>query len=643
MHADLTSLRRPVALAWLGTFVFSVATFRLLNDQFDRISRGRQIATYGELPFRDFFDGGFFMTEFSSAALLRLTGDTLLGEVLLSACCIATGAAVVLVLAKWASGSWFSAWVTMLLAVLAMPRAYDYDKFLFYPLGVLLCWRYLDSPSGGRLAALAAGIVAAGLFRHDHAVILLGLALTAMLVLHAGDLRRLVRQVGLLVVAMGLTASPFLLFIHYHAGLGNAVDQVLTYVTREKGRYQLLAPPFSFTGLATIETVTLPPHVIKLRWAPLVDDAARTDATVRYSLRDPSADETDSRTWSFVIDDVSTENLRALVTDARIEDTSGIDRERYAVPEPLWTQVLRALPPQRVRLHLSEANAQAFLNYLLLALPVAAAITATRMSRGAPTVRQERARVLSLCSMCLLLDLFILQPVQVRGGGMAGPIAVLASWIAARMWAAPPFGVAGFAGPQRHHGNRWAQGAVVFLLIMTAWSESVIADWEGRAWQPMTEWAQTRDRLQALSTSPPPVDLAPGRIAELATYVRTCTASEDRVFASWYVPDLFFFAQRGFAGGMPITYGAHWSEPRFQRGIVDRLMVQSVPIVILRLEGLSFFEASFPLVWQYFTANYHVAGESNFGNPLSMGYRVLVRQDRLPVRTHPRWSMPCFA
>ena len=642
VRADQASLKIPVIVAWLGTFVFSLATFRLLNDHFDRIARGRQIAEYGELPFRDFFDGGFFMTEFSSAAVLRLMGGALIGEVLLTASFIATGAAVVLVLARWASGSWFTAWVTMLLAVLAMPRAYDYDKFLLYPLGVLLCWRYVDHPTGRRLAALGAGIVAAGLFRHDHAVILLGLTLTAMLALYAGDLPRLARQTGWLVVAMGLTALPFLLFLHYQVGLGKAVDQVLTYVTREKGRFQLVLPAVSFDHLVTVETVTPPTYVIKLRWAPAVDDAARADSTERYSLQDPVADETDSRTYSFVIGDVSTQNLRALVMDARIEDTSGIDRRRYVVPEPLRTRLLRAMPSQRVRLHLSAANAQACLNYLFLVLPLAGAVMAVRMSRGAPTVRQERARVLSLCSMCLLLDLFILQPVEVRGGGMAGPIAVLASWVASRLWAGPPLRVAASAGPQRLRSAWWVRGTVVLLLAMTIWSESVMAEWEDRAWRPITEWAETETRLRAFSTSPT-VDLAPGRIGELATYVHACTAAEDRVFTSWYVPDLYYFAQRGFAGGMAVTFGAHWSEMRFQRDIVDRLRSQSVPLVILELEGLSYFEASYPLVWQYVTANYRVAGESDFGNPYSKGYRVLVPTARPPVRTYPKWSMPCFA
>jgi hypothetical protein len=41
---------------WILAFLFTLATHTFTDDHFDRISRARQIARYGELPFRDFFD-----------------------------------------------------------------------------------------------------------------------------------------------------------------------------------------------------------------------------------------------------------------------------------------------------------------------------------------------------------------------------------------------------------------------------------------------------------------------------------------------------------------------------------------------------------------------------------------------------------
>ena len=47
---------------------------------------------------------------------------------------------------------------------------------------------------------------------------------------------------------------------------------------------------------------------------------------------------------------------------------------------------------------------------------------------------------------------------------------------------------------------------------------------------------------------------------------------------------------------------------------------------------------------RYLQAHYRVAAETDFGNSDvgPHGYRVLVRNDRDPLRTHPASSMPCF-
>ena len=71
-------------LVWTFALCFSLATYTFSDDHFGRISPARQIARYGELPFRDFFDPGYFLTELASAAVQRVFGDNLLGEMLLT-------------------------------------------------------------------------------------------------------------------------------------------------------------------------------------------------------------------------------------------------------------------------------------------------------------------------------------------------------------------------------------------------------------------------------------------------------------------------------------------------------------------------------------------------------------------------------
>src|SRR5262245_11886205 len=163
----------------LGTFFFSLSTIILLDDHFGRISPGRQIAQFGDLPFRDYLDPGYFLTEFSSAAVQWAFGDNLLGEALLASAFIAIGTVLVFALARRASASSITALVAALLALLLFPRAYDYDKVLFLPLGVLLVWRYAEAPTNSRTWTLAAGVVAGSLYRYDTGVFIAGSAVVA--------------------------------------------------------------------------------------------------------------------------------------------------------------------------------------------------------------------------------------------------------------------------------------------------------------------------------------------------------------------------------------------------------------------------------------------------------------------------------
>src|SRR4030095_11538052 len=155
------------ALFWLSALMFSLGTYQLQNDHFDRISRARQIARYGELPFRDFFDGGYFGSEFTSAGLQLLLGDNLLGELLMNTVFIASGWTLVLLLSWRISGSLVVGLTAAVLAMLSMPRAYDFDKVFFYPLGVALCWRYIDRPGVRNAVTLGAGVLAGALYRYD--------------------------------------------------------------------------------------------------------------------------------------------------------------------------------------------------------------------------------------------------------------------------------------------------------------------------------------------------------------------------------------------------------------------------------------------------------------------------------------------
>ena len=609
----------------MAALVFIVATYELTNDQFGRISPGWQLARFGDVPFRDFLDPGYFLTELTTAALQRLLGEQLLGEMLLNAVFIATGVALVLRLSYQASRSTIIACTAAVLTLLSMPRAYDYDKVLLYPLGLFLCWRYIDRPGPRNLVWLGVGVAVAGLFRYDNGIFIGGAAAVGLIVLHAGDWRLLTRRLGLLVAIAICSAAPFLLWIEWHSGLADAVDQMWTYAMREGARTRIESRPgFALGDLVVIDPQ--PAGVIQVTWSPAVGLVARRALAERYQLRDEVPDgPVESRTWSYSLADPSPDNRRRLMNDPFVE------RTRSSVPESAWQRVTRTVPLTRARLLpglRDRRNGSAFLYYLLTWLPVVGALMIVR-HRGsrADDARMERARIAALLTLCLALNIFILRdPVSARIGGMAAPAAVLFAWIAGRLI------------------RRWAGSlALVLLLACAVASLSGVADWERRLRFEESVVARVTRTLTVMAATPPLITTLPNaHLWGLAAYLRECTGPADRVFAPAFVPELYFFAQRGFAGGVVATFGGHWSEPRFERRTIDALSSQSVPIVIFDSSDLPAFAATYPALDRYVREHYVKAGAFAVEGPDARPYDVFARRDRRPVRIHDRFSLPCF-
>jgi hypothetical protein len=634
-------LRLTCAALGLATFCFSLSTVILLDDHFGRISPGRQIAQFGDLPFRDFMDPGYYLTELSSAAVQWIFGDNLLGEALLTSAFIAIGTVLVFVLARRVSSSSLTALAAAVLALLLFPRAYDYDKVLFLPLGILLCWRYLEAPALSRLWVLAAGVVTGSLYRYDTGIFIVGTAVVAMAILHAGEWATLARRLGYFALAVACFAAPFLACIQYGGGVANAFDQMLAYGGRETARTRLsIRPRLSIPSLASVADAPPAGSPILVRWAPHVDEAARVAAEARHGLSEGRLRGTASeRTWAYRIGDSSREHLRAVISDPVVEDTDGIDRAQLTVPsEPLWPRAQRAFPLLRVRLlpgawHM--ANADAVLYSLFRFLPlIAALILLADLRHTSSTSRIEIASIASIVALSLALNAFILRdPVSARFGGMAAPTAILAAWTIYRVRQMRP-GIT----------KRLSKGALVVGVAATVWSTSLSAEWQVRMPAEVFRPRHMMAVARGLRESPPLLDrLQKGEQLGIVKYLRECTGRGDRVLIGWFAPDVYFFAQRGFAGGAVAFFGQHWSEPRFQARSVEILASQSAPVVIL-LNGDKLFPQSYPILMQYLDEHYQNVGATNFDDAQNGGgrYSLLVRRDRRADRVQPVTGLPCF-
>ena len=232
----------------------------------------------------------------------------------------------------------------------------------------------------------------------------------------------------------------------------------------------------------------------------------------------------------------------------------------------------------------------------------------------------EPARIAALLTLCLALNIFILRdPLGARIGGMAGPAAVLFAWIAGRLM------------------RRWAGSlALVLVLAFVVASLSGVAEWNRRLRFEESVAGRVKRMVTVMAATPPLITTLPNaHLWGLAAYLRECTGPADRVFAPSFVPELYFFAQRGFAGGVVATFGGHWSEPRFERRTVDALSSQSVPIVIFESGETEAFAATYPALDRYLREHYVKAGEIHVRGP---GRTRLsrVRPPRSTSRSPPR-------
>lgn len=624
----------PIALLlwWLVSLGFALTTGGFTNDHFGRITPARQIVRYGELPFRDYFDPGYVLTELSSAALQRWLGDSLLGELLLVSSFIATGAALLMVLAFRLTRSYPIALGTAVVALLSVPRAYDFDKFLFYPLGILLCWNYVDRTTTRNLLLLAASVVVAGMFRYDNGIFIALSAAVTIVVVHWPARHVLARRLSAFVAMVLIGGAPYLIFLQANGGLGNAFDQMITYARREGSRTRLQQIPIPSPSRFRREPLPpAPPRRVYVRWDDAVADDVRADLEARYTLSDPVRHgEAENRTWSYAIADISRGNLRALVTDQRVTDTHLVDRANFTLmsEEPAWIRFRRAVPLlDRVWFSWPAEEAADALYWLFAGLPIIAGAMVLRRSATTPEGMVERARVLGVAVMCLAVTALILRdPIMARIGGAAAPAAVLSAWAV-----------------QRARRQRLAAAIAVLVVVSNV---AAMADWSWVVRRTNRDVPELPSILRLMASSPPDLSLLPDvRQAGLIRYLRECTRPDDRIYASWFVPELYFFAQRAFAGGMVVTFGGHWSEPAHQRRIIAKMRSEQVPVVIHSTGQLAMFRASYPMLDAYLGREYREAGRMNVSKPPELPpveYTVLVDRDRVPSGLDATSSMPCF-
>jgi hypothetical protein len=623
------------AIGWC-TFVYRYLTFSgFSNDHFVHLATAQQM-TLGALPVRDYVERGLPLMSGVSAIAQMTFGDGLLAEVTLIAAAFAAAAVLIFLAAVGLTDSIVIGIAVAASTVFVHPVSYSYPKLLVYALAFVAAFFYATRPTGGRLVALAASVVVAFLFRHDHGVFLAAGSALMIVTLH-GFTRRALASLSWFAVASLLLSSPYLVWVQAHAGLATYAADGVAFSRREAERsIDFEAPRLGIDRTRPLfRTVTGGP-VVHVRWSDAVSSAAITERERAHALT--RLEPVGPLTWQYELRSWSTGALERLVRDTAVADTHGIDRSRYRLTDadPGFVRGLllgAPVPAEGLRI---RANALAAMFYLAWAIPVVAAVAlAARWHRTPPSTR---AVVLMIAAVQVAMNLTMLRdPLSLRIRDVVAPLALSLAFVAGTLWAA--------AGSLM---LRWtSRASAAALIVVTLSAAAALGPIEERL--PETgvfdgfagmkrRWTELHDEFRAPARRTGNVSDAQQRVVE---YVSSCTPQGARLLAMTFAPELFFYTGRGFAAGQVTLTPGYYVTDRHATLMLDRLAREDVPLVIMDSETEREMGQGYPRVSQYVSEAYHRVAEFPISGDKT--FIVLGERRRTPVRRFGAGQLPCYA
>ncbi len=630
------------------------------NDHFTALTRAVAMAD-GEQPLRDFAEGELRalwppLTYWTSAVAQEVLGRSLRSEALLCIGMLALGAAALFWTSAVMTGViWPAAWAA-LLGVAMSPALYNYPKIVPFVASVVAMLAYARRPTRTRLLALAATLVVAALFRHDHGV-LLGVTSGALLLFVHG--RRAVPSLALLAAFVIAGLLPGIVFAQRHGGFLAYLEACLTHARQEASRTVAPAGTFQIDWsrplLTRIAAPAAPRPRITLRWSPAVTAAARTAAEKAFGLVD-AIGRGGGRGWSYVLLDSSPGRLRTIVDDPRVADTDGVDRQRFIVtssPEQGTAQDAARRRWFRWRIApgiLTSANAAPWLYFTGWFVVAAAAICLVwpPLRNIMTTPGSPPSLVGAICILGGLMFITLLRnPAPFRLADGSVPVVLLGAWLVA--------GAARAARTMRPLRRATtvltlvvtmaittlsvgAVGAVPEQLLVSGVADGVADSVTGGVTGMIRRWHTVWTMLREMPASTRGIE---DELGHTANYLRRCTLPSDRILVDDYFPEVYYFADRRFAAGQSIFFGNYYTMEDSQRRAVERWHEQSVPIVLLRPAERpeDAFGGDYPLVADYLHAHYRKAGSLNVRHEVTLD--VWVDTSRVE-RPDAETGLPCF-
>ena len=310
----------------------------------------------------------------------------------------------------------------------------------------------------------------------------------------------------------------------------------------------------------------------------------------------------------------------------------------------------------------SAENAQAWLSYLFVGVPIGCAVLAAWCyARGRQRWIGESAAITSLALMALLADRgFLRSPLGMRLPDAVVLPGLLGAWMLGLAWTGRASGGT-FGGTLSRIATATVRTGIVRTAVVRSICVAVVLVTSAAIWR-VGDTTQMLDRagfldgtdaivsnldetLLDLSKTESKVVQVPSRVtavlAPFFDYIDSCTQPTDRILITAQYPDVFVAAKRGFAGGQVAFIEGYYVSREEQLQTLTRMRAESVPFVFLVLDRQPVFERDFPLINEYVASAY--TPMFDFPVPgLREGLRVLVERKRTASGTYAETNWPCF-
>lgn len=632
-----------VAIATLAALHQAVQESAPLNDDFTHLALSRQLLG-GDLPVRDFVDQGITLAYGLSAAAQALFGHRLLAEAIVVGIAFFVSTYLVFALVRTLTGSTLAAAGAALLLLLAGPRGYSYPKILVYAVAAALWWRYVLRPSRPAAVALGVWVAMAFYLRPDHGISVAAGALLAMVAVHGFRLPAATRGAlsGAIAIALVL---PYVMFV---ASTQNLVAYVRDGFAQGRTHHAVMDshawPRWPFHRLADVVHIAAAEvfaPVVSLRWADGAPPDTRRAVLERHQLTAVAADGEGTHVRLARTD---TQAIVALINDAAVADTAGIDRSAASVASwsPPWNRwrfshgwlrlrLLSGLDDLRGASHAAAA--------LFYVLPVVAFVVVAPLRRrlAAPVTV---AALAAFSVFALIVELGVLRtPYEVRAAdGVVMPAILLGCIAGVGLTVAAGGGAA----------RRVALNVAVAMLLLFAMKAVAVSGhfghrvgWLAGDWRSVTRmraaWSETARRLIA---SPPSRywegESGPPSV-RLAQFAHACVPSSERLAVLWFAPEIYYYSDRLMAL-RHLVFVPELVSADERRLTAEKFTRFSPPVVFAPSTLSTHTRSVFPELVARVDRDYIQAASIDEAD----GYLVLVRRDRTAAGTWGRQRWPCF-